>query len=157
LDLPVTSSAYTIIRLDRDDIDLMRGMLECFGEAFGERDTYCAAQPDDRYLRDLLSGDSFVAIVALWEGEVIGGLTAYELRKFERERSEFYIYDLAVQEGHRRRGVASALIGALKPIAKARGASVIFVQADLDDEPAIELYRTLGTREDVVHFDIAVD
>ena len=38
-----------------------------------------------------------------------------------------------------------------------RGASVIFVQADLGDDPAIELYTKLGIREDVLHFDIAVD
>jgi aminoglycoside 3-N-acetyltransferase I len=30
------------------------------------------------------------------------------------------------------------------------------VQADLGDAPAIALYSKLGTREDVLHFDIAV-
>ena len=34
--------------------------------------------------------------------EVVGGLAAYELRKFEQARSEFYLYDLAVSEAHRR-------------------------------------------------------
>jgi aminoglycoside 3-N-acetyltransferase I len=38
----------------------------------------------------------------------VGGLIAYELEKFERARSELYIYDLAVAEDHRRRGVATA-------------------------------------------------
>jgi aminoglycoside 3-N-acetyltransferase I len=132
-------------------------MLDCFGDAFGERETYGAAQPGDRYLHDLLASDSFVAIAATVDGVVIGGLTAYELRKFERERSELYIYDLAVSEAHRRRGVASALIGALKPIARSRGAWVIFVQADRGDERAIELYDKLGVREDVLHFDIPVE
>jgi aminoglycoside 3-N-acetyltransferase I len=31
---------------------------------------------------------------------------------------------------------------------------VIFVQADHGDAPAIALYAKLGTREDVLHFDI---
>jgi len=79
------------------------------------------------------------------------------LRKFERERSEIYIYDLAVAAAHRRQGVATALIDALKPIAVARGAYVIFVQADHGDAPAIALYTGMGTREDVLHFDIAPD
>lgn len=35
------------------------------------------------------------------------------------------------------------------------GAYVIFVQADLGDDPAIALYSQLGQREDVPHFDIA--
>ena len=37
-----------------------------------------------------------------------------------------------------------------------QGGYVIYVQADLADSPAIELYTKLGTREDVLHFDIAV-
>ena len=37
----------------------------------------------------------------------------------------------------------------------ARGAYVIFVQADIIDEPAIALYSKLGAREEVLHFDIA--
>jgi len=48
------------------------------------------------------------------------------------------------------------LINELKQVAASRGAHVIFVQADLGDEPAIALYSKLGVREDVLHFDIAV-
>ena len=38
-----------------------------------------------------------------------------------------------------------------------RSHHLIFVQADIGDEPAIELYTQLGVREDVLHFDIAVN
>lgn len=58
---------------------------------------------------------------------------------------------------HRRKGIATALVRELKQIAAVRGAYVIFVQADLGDDPAIELYTKLGIREDVLHFDIAVE
>lgn len=44
----------------------------------------------------------------------------------------------------------------LREIAVERGAWVIFVQADYGDEPAIALYNKLGTREEVLHFDIDV-
>ena len=74
--------------------------------------------------------------------------------KFEQERSEVYIYDLAVAEEYRRRRIATAMIESLKSIAAARGAWVIYVQADYGDEPAIQLYTKLGQREDVMHFDI---
>ena len=87
--------------------------------------------------------------------DVVGGLAAYELEKFEQARSEVYIYDLAVREDHRRRGVATGLIRALGRIAKERGAYVMFVQADPQDAPAIRLYESLGSREDVHHFDIS--
>ena len=45
---------------------------------------------------------------------------------------------------------------ALQGVAATRGAWVIFVQADTVDPPAIALYESLGTREDVHHFDIPV-
>ena len=128
-----------------------------FGQAFDEPATYSAQQPDDAYLEQLLSGRTFVAIAALVGDEVIGGLAGYVLPKFEQARSEFYIYDLAVAESHRRAGVATAIIHELKRVAAARGIDVIFVQADHGDGPAIALYTKLGPREEVFHFDIAPD
>ena len=113
--------------------------------------------PDDGYLQALLGAPHFIVVVALDGEDVVAGLAAYELQKFERDRREIYIYDLAVAEGHRRRGVAKGLILELKRLAKERGAYVIYVQADKDDPPAIALYESMGTREDVYHFDIAVD
>jgi aminoglycoside 3-N-acetyltransferase I len=128
------------------------------GEAFNDVETYTRTRPAAGYLRKLLDGDSFIALAAVTNGEVVGGLAAYELRKFEQERSEIYIYDLAVAAAHRRQGIATALIEELKALALRRGAYVIFVQADTgaEDQPAIALYTKLGTREEVLHFDIAV-
>lgn len=128
-----------------------------FGEAFGDRNAYTAAQPGDAYLEGLLAGGQFIALAALQDEAVIGGLAAYELKKFEQERSEIYIYDLAVAASHRRKGVATALIERVKTVAARRGAYVIFVQADPTDPPAIALYTKLGVREDVLHFDIPVE
>ena len=50
-------------------------------------------------------------------------------------------------------------IEALRKLASARGACVIFVQADtgIEDQPAIALYSKLGVREAVLHFDIPPD
>lgn len=148
---------YTLRQITPRDLDLMNSLLDCFGEEFDERDTYGKNRPDEEYLRNLLGGDSFIAIVALdEESSVVGGLAAYELKKFEQNRSEIYIYDLAVAKPHRRRGLATSLIEELQPIARSRGAWVIYVQADYIDEPAINLYTKLGSREDVLHFDIPI-
>jgi aminoglycoside 3-N-acetyltransferase I len=87
----------------------------------------------------------------------VAGLVAYELRKFEQERAEIYIYDLAVAAAHRREGVATALIRELQKIAAERGAYVIMVQADTIDQEAIALYSRLGAGEEVLHFDIPVE
>ena len=92
-----------------------------------------------------------------WRTESLSAdFVAYELEKFEQARRELYIYDLAVAVAHRRRGIATALIQRLQEIASDRDAWVIFIQADYGDEPAIALYSKLGTREDVLHFDIDV-
>lgn len=151
---PSLSSPFSIHRLTSSDVALLEGILTTFGEAFDEVETYSGARPSAAYLERLLGSDSFIALAALKDGEVVGGIAAYELRKFEQERSEIYIYDLAVAAAHRRQGIATALILALKKVAAARGAYVMFVQADLGDAPAIALYTKLGTREDVLHFDI---
>ena len=133
----------------------LRDMLTMFGRAFAEMETYTARQPGDDYLEGLLASSTFISLAAVADGRVIGGIAAYVLPKFEQVRSEIYIYDLAVDEEHRRRGVATALITELRQLAAARGAYVIFVQADREDEAAISLYAKLGVREDVLHFDIA--
>jgi aminoglycoside 3-N-acetyltransferase I len=152
----VPSDPFIIRVLKPGDAALMEAMLTMFGEAFGEAHTYGSARPATRYLQRLLSSDYFIALAALKSGEVVGGIAAYQLRKFEQERSEIYIYDLAVALPYRRQGIATALIRELQTVAARRGAYVIFVQADLGDAPAIELYTRLGTREDVLHFDIPV-
>lgn len=145
----------TLHTLTPGDTAMFRAMLALFGEAFEDRDTYTAKQPDDGYIDGLLSGRNFLALVVRSGVEVIGGMAGYVLPKFEQARSEFYIYDLAVDERHRRRGVATALIEELKAVCARRGVYVIFVQADHGDDPAMALYTKLGTREDVMHFDIA--
>lgn len=151
------STTSTIIELTPDHLDLMDGLLSLFGTEFDDATTYGSNRPTPAYQRSLLRSDTFIALVAVDDGVVIGGLAAYVLQKFEQPRSEIYIYDLAVAETHRRRGIATALIERLREIARERGAWVIFVQADTgeEDQPAIALYDKLGEREQVLHFDIA--
>ncbi len=149
-------SPYTVRQLATGETKLFRDLLAVFGKAFEEMETYTRAQPGDAYLEELLDGNIFIAVVALQGDTVIGGLTAYELKKYEQERSEVFIYDLAVDAAHRRKGVATALIEHLKPIAAGRGAYVIIIESDVPDPPAEALYTKLGTREDVAHFNIEV-
>ena len=150
----MTFERPTLRALGAGDTAEFRAMLAVFGEAFEDVDTYTGNQPNDAYVGKLLSDDNFVAIVAQSGSETVGALAGYVLRKFEQARSEFYIYDLAVAESHRRRGVATALIEELKTICARRGIYVIFVQADYGDDPAVALYTKMGVKEEVMHFDI---
>jgi aminoglycoside 3-N-acetyltransferase I len=146
-----------VCRLGPADIPLLRELNALFGDAFDDRETYEGEPPTDAYLEGLLAKEHVIALVAIAGEKIAGGLLAYELDKLERMRREIYIYDLAVDTAHRRRGIATALIEHLREIAAQRNAWVVYVQADYGDEPAIALYGKLGVREDVVHFDIGVE
>jgi aminoglycoside 3-N-acetyltransferase I len=146
--------SFVVRKLTPANVSQLRELNLLFGEAFSDSETYCAEPPSDDYLGGLLAEPHIIVLVALAESQVSGGLIAYELRKFERQRSEIYIYDLAVAEPFRRQGIASALLQQLCRIAAERGASSVFVQADYVDEPAISLYTKFGAREEVLHFDI---
>ena len=146
-----------IRRLGTGDLAQFRAMNALFGEVFEDLRSYTSLPPDDSYVAGLLAREDMILLVASDEGELAGALAAYVLPKFEQARSEVYIYDLAVRPSHQRKGVATALIGELRQIARTIGAWVVYVQADTahEDAPARALYDKLGTREEVLHFDIA--
>jgi aminoglycoside 3-N-acetyltransferase I len=150
-------SPILISRLGPGDVGALRALNALFAEAFYDRESYLGAPPNDGYLRELLARPGIIVLIAEVGDELAGGLVAYELEKFERARREVYLYDLAVAEPQRRRGVATALIRRLQAIARERGAWVVFVQADYGDEPAIALYEKLGEREEVLHFDLPLE
>jgi len=150
------SQSVTLRRLSSGDVPLLRKLNALFGEAFGDPNTYGMEPPSDAYVKGLLAKEHVIVLVAISGEDVVGGLAAYELDKFERMRREVYIYDLAVATNYRRQGIATALIERLRDIAARRAAWVIYVQADYVDAPAIALYEKLGVREQVFHFDIGV-
>lgn len=145
-----------VVVLQPGDTARLRAMNVLFGREFEDPATWGDAPPGDAWLAALLASPKFIAIAALQGDDVVGGLAAYVLPKMERERSEIYLYDLAVDARCRRQGIATALIRELQRLAPSKGAWVIFVQADYVDPPAIALYTKLGAREDVLHFDLPV-
>ncbi|MBL9002784.1 MAG: AAC(3)-I family aminoglycoside N-acetyltransferase [Myxococcales bacterium] len=149
--------SYAIFRLTPQHITEFRALNKLYADAFHDPAAYLGEPPSDEYVRELLSQSHVVQLVAMDGESVVAALSAYVLAKHERARAEAYIYDLAVSESHRRQGIATALIDALKPIARQQGAWVIFVQADPPDEPAVALYSKLGTREEVLHFDLPIE
>jgi aminoglycoside 3-N-acetyltransferase I len=131
-------------------------MTRVFGAAFGEPQAYGKRPLRPAYVREQLGKEHVIVVVGESAGEVAGGLVAYVLDKLDDERREVYLYDLAVAEPHRRRGVAKGAIAELQRIAAGLGAGVIFVQADTEDAPAIALYESLATRITAYHFELDV-
>lgn len=147
-------TTIAIRRLTTGDVEAARDLNALYADAFADHETYRRDHPDDAWLARQLAKDAIILLIARIDGRIVGGLTAYELPKFEAARSEIYLYDLAVCASVRRRGVATALITELQHIAADIGASAVFVQADYGDDPAVALYTRLGVREDVMHFDL---
>lgn len=149
--------SYSYKHLDSKDVPFLENLMKVFGEAFKDNKTYQKAKPSPDYIKNFLSDATHIVLVATKNSKVIGGLVAYELKKFEQQRSEIYIYDLAVSKNHQRNKVATSLIENLKIIAKDRGDYVIFVQADKADKAAISFYKTLSMSDIETHnFDIVV-
>lgn len=84
------------VNLSRADLNQFLDLLRVFAQAFEDQEHYQSAVPSDGYLKRLLARADFIPMVAIADGKVVGGLVAYVMQKFEQERSEIYIYDLAV-------------------------------------------------------------
>ncbi|MFG3038206.1 GNAT family N-acetyltransferase [Streptomyces sp. NPDC048330] len=63
---------------------------------------------------------------------------------------EMCLYELAVDEGHRRRGVGRALTAALVAEARARGCRGAWVPVDTDNDAALATYRSAGAADEGV-------
>jgi aminoglycoside 3-N-acetyltransferase I len=100
--------------------------------------------PNDNYLHDLLSKDSFHFFVAMKEELVIGGLTAYELSMYKEEETEMFLYEIGVEENYRQKGIATKLIDSLKETCAEKSIKIIFVGTSTGNEPAKQLYKTTG-------------
>ena len=128
---------FEVKALGPGDLAKKRSLLSLFGKALAEPDTYTATQPTDEYLGRLLASPTFIAVAAFDETDVVGALAAYVLPKFEQQRSEIYIYDLAVAESHRRRGGQGALMARRIADALAAGCRHITTETGepVGDEP----------------------
>ena len=114
--------------------------------------------PNDNYLRDLLSKDSFHFFVAMKDELVIGGLTAYELLMYKEEETEMFLYEIGVEENYRQKGIAIKLIESLKRTCVEKGIKIIFVGTSTDNEPAKQLYKTTGGKmEEIPWFTYNLD
>ena len=133
-------------RLGPGDRDLARDTLVLLANVFGE-----AHEPlGDAYLDRLLARPDLWVICAQVGDDIAGGLTAHELMMTTSERSELFLYDIAVAEAHRRLGIGRSLVQALRDEGRSRGIDVVFVPADGDDDEAREFYRALGGTESAV-------
>lgn len=99
---------------------------------------------NDKNIRSLIAKPDFICFVAFIGDEVVGGLTGYELLMYDQEGSSMYLYDLAVDKNYQRRGIGSNLVGELMDYCRSKDIKDLFVQADVEDQHAVEFYNKIG-------------
>ena len=137
-------------KLTQEDVSVFKLLIHLFNVVFEEDE---AAISSEAHLFELLSSRHFVALAAFYENEIAGGLTAYELPMYSSDRSEIFLYDLAIKPDYQRRGIGKHLIHHLKDYCLANGIDEFFVMAHEEDIHAVEFYRSTGGKsEKVVNF-----
>lgn len=99
---------------------------------------------NDKNIRSLIAKPDFICFVAFIGDEVVGGLTGYELLMYDQEGSSMYLYDLAVDKNYQRRGIGSNLVGELMDYCRSKDIKDLFVQANVEDQHAVEFYNKIG-------------
>lgn len=106
--------------------------------------------PSDNYIHTLLSRHSFHVIIALQNGMVTGGLTAYELDMYKESVTEVFLYEIAVKPAYRKQGIGKRLIRFLKQSCAAKGIHEMYVGTEKNNLPAIKLYESTGGKEEKI-------
>lgn len=139
-----------ICLLAKNQLSDFTELVRLFAEVF-ETDNF--RLPPTAYLRKLLERENFLVFAAFHQQKVIGGLTTYVLQHYYEEKPLAYIYDVAVATEWQRQGIGRMLINAHNGYCRQQGFAEAYVQADQEDDHAIDFYRkTKATEAPVVHF-----
>jgi ribosomal protein S18 acetylase RimI-like enzyme len=86
-------------------------------------------------------------LVAYVDGFAAGFVSAVETTHPDKG-TELFLYELAVDAAHRRKGVGRALVEALASLGRERGCYGMWVLAETDNEPALATYARAGGRRE---------
>ncbi|WP_370076214.1 GNAT family N-acetyltransferase [Streptacidiphilus sp. MAP12-16] len=82
-------------------------------------------------------------LVAYAGPEPVGFVSGVEVTHPDKG-TEMFLYELAVDEGHQRRGIGRALVSALAELARTRGLYGMWVLTDRANPAALATYRSAG-------------
>jgi ribosomal protein S18 acetylase RimI-like enzyme len=138
--------ALEIRRLQPGDEEIVR--------ALADRERYEPLSPEAA--RGLLSEPRNLLVVAFDGGEPVGLVLGYELQRRHGPERSLFVYDIGVEQRHRRRGIGTQLMKHLFAAAQAEGAAEAFVLTDESNPSAMRFYESLGgyrERNDDVMYD----
>jgi aminoglycoside 3-N-acetyltransferase I len=145
-----------IIRLQGGDYALLATAIRTLIPE-DERDRGVAS---DAHLERTLENKACYFIVCLIDSTPVGYLSAFGFPSIDCDASQVYLYDIIVDEEHRRKGIGSALVEELKRYCRDDGADHIWVGTSLENEPARKTFERTGAikeRETYVEYMYPLD
>jgi ribosomal protein S18 acetylase RimI-like enzyme len=112
-------------------------------ERLGQAEAMLDGPVESDAARRFLNEPGHHMLVAYLDSEPAGFVSGVEMTHPDKG-TEMFLYELGVAEPHRRHGVASALVEALKALARERGCYGMWVLCDEDNEAARKLYGKVG-------------
>jgi ribosomal protein S18 acetylase RimI-like enzyme len=94
-------------------------------------------------VKKFLADPNHQLLIAYSHGVPVGFVSGVEVTHPDKG-TEMFLYELAVEEGHRHHGIGSALVNGLAKLAEERGCYGMWVLADDDNAAAAATYRKAG-------------
>jgi ribosomal protein S18 acetylase RimI-like enzyme len=107
--------------------------------------------PADRAATErFLAASDHHLLIAFEDDRAVGFVSGVETTHPDKG-TEMFLYELAVDETARGRGIGTALVAALRDLAIERGCYGMWVATDADNEAALATYRGAGAAEPTHH------
>jgi ribosomal protein S18 acetylase RimI-like enzyme len=126
----------TVRRLGRDDAGAVTAASHLFD-----------GPARDAATRRFLDEPNHHLLVAYHGDRPVGFVSGVELTHPDKG-TEMFLYELAVDEPFRRRGIGRALVAELGALAQERGCYGMFVLTARDNDAALATYQTAGVRRE---------
>lgn len=98
------------------------------------------------HLARALADPGCYLLVCLLEAVPVGYLSGYRFPAIEYDGFLVYLYDIVVHAKHRRRGIATELVAALKQHCRADGVARIWVGTSLGNRAAQRTFEATGAQ-----------
>jgi ribosomal protein S18 acetylase RimI-like enzyme len=102
--------------------------------------------PTPEWTARFLAEDGHHLLLALVDEEPVGFISGVETTHPDKG-TEMFLYELAVDESHRNRGIGRSLVRALAELARRRECYGMWVLTDADNPAALAAYRAAGAGE----------
>ena len=102
---------------------------------------------DESYLKQVLGDKNCYYILCLDDSTPVGYLSAFRFPAIETAEFQIYLYDIAVDEKFRQRGVGSRMIEELKRHCREDKVNYVWVGTSLDNIAAQRTFEKTGARK----------